>query len=418
MTGHIKTGGSWKTASKLAVKVAGTWKTASVGYIKVAGTWKQWFAALISDTFTRTTSGSLGTTDSGISWSTLRGTWFSNGSQAQSNDAGSTYALASVPLGSADATVSASTSGGVGVAFWVSDANSWWAAVPYYNQTSYSATDPCCSVGYGCSGCAQQSQSGSCTTSCNTVWDKTCSSTSLGYYTCPNGGELSACNGATQVITCHVKTYSCTSGYVSGTGCYLNGYPPSSYYYIGPATCASTTYQGTLARDCSSCPSATLGGGGNSTTGCYTSREVCTSTQNACPSGWSANNNCSSPMCYYTPPSSVNNVCQCGTYSYCNSCSYTAYSQYYYIRLLSSVNGTVSSPVGDQSVGQAVGSIKVTTSGSNVSAQAYSGSDLTGAIGSGLTHTTGATRGTSHGIIKITSDYNQGSTADNFSAGI
>jgi hypothetical protein len=84
---------------------------------------------------------------------------------------------------------------------------------------------------------------------------------------------------------------------------------------------------------------------------------------------------------------------------------------------LSSVNGVISSPVGDQSVGQGIGSIKVTTSGTNVSVQAYSG-NLSGAIGSGLTHTTGATKGTSHGIIKITSDYNQGSTADNFSAGI
>lgn len=419
MTGHIKTGGSWKTASKVGVKLAGTWKNVSVGYIKVAGTWKQWFAALITDTFTRTTSGLLGVTDSGISWTTLRGTWFSNGSQAQSNDAGSTYALASVPLGSADATVSASTSGGVGVSFWVSDANSWWAAVPYYNQTSYQAVDSCCTVSSGCSGCATQSQTGSCTSSCTASWVQSCQSTDLGYYYCPDGGELVTCNGASQVITCWIKSYSCpTNQYYNSSYNMCYWIPPLGNYPSGSTpTCSGTSYQGTRARDCQNCPSATLAGGGGSRNYCYSLVESCTSSQNACPSGWSANNNCANPLCYYTPPSSVNGVCQCGTYAYCNSCSYTAYSQYYYVRLLSSVNGVISSPVGDQSVGQGIGSIKVTTSGSNVSVQAYSG-NLSGAIGSGLTHTTGATRGTSHGIIKITSDYNQGSTADNFSAGI
>jgi hypothetical protein len=83
--------------------------------------------------------------------------------------------------------------------------------------------------------------------------------------------------------------------------------------------------------------------------------------------------------------------------------------------MYSSVAGNVTQTVSDVNVGQAVGSIKVITSGTSVTAQAYSG-NLTGTIGSAMTHTTAAARGTSAGIIKSTSDYSQGSTADNFSA--
>jgi hypothetical protein len=83
--------------------------------------------------------------------------------------------------------------------------------------------------------------------------------------------------------------------------------------------------------------------------------------------------------------------------------------------MYSSVAGSVTQAVADVNVGQAIGSIKVITSGTGVTAQAYSG-NLTGSIGNAMTHTSSATKGTSHGIIKTTSDYSQGSVADNFSA--
>lgn len=83
--------------------------------------------------------------------------------------------------------------------------------------------------------------------------------------------------------------------------------------------------------------------------------------------------------------------------------------------MYSSVAGTVTQPVSDVNVGQAISSIKVITSGNTVTAQAYSG-NLTDTIGTALTHTNTGAKGTSAGLIKTTSDYSQGSTADNFSA--
>lgn len=99
------------------------------------------------DTFTRTTSGSLGSF-----WTNVRGTWFANGSQAQSNDAASGYSLASATLASNDMSVSASVGGGGGVAFWVSDANNWWAASYTNTSSSYSCNCQTC-TSYCCNTC-------------------------------------------------------------------------------------------------------------------------------------------------------------------------------------------------------------------------------------------------------------------------
>ena len=84
MPGQIKVSGTWHNAKALKVKAtvsgASTWHAVSSGWIKVAGTWRQWFVGAVVDTFTRTTSGTLGTSDTGNSWTSLFGTWFSNGS--------------------------------------------------------------------------------------------------------------------------------------------------------------------------------------------------------------------------------------------------------------------------------------------------------------------------------------------------
>lgn len=150
------------------------------------------------DLFTRTTSGSLGSF-----WTNVRGTWFANGTQAQSNDAASNYSLASATLSSNDMTVSASVGGGGGVGFWISDANNWWAATYNNNSSSYSCN---------CQTCPQYS--------CNT-----CQVTS-----CPLCGSA----------------YGCSSGYVCQTSkCCVGGGS-----VIGNATlsCLSCTV-----TDCASC---------------------------------------------------------------------------------------------------------------------------------------------------------------------
>jgi hypothetical protein len=59
-----------------------------------------------SDNFNRLTSGSLGTSSSGGLWETLRGTWFTNGSSAQSDDAANTYPISLIKSSSDSTTIS------------------------------------------------------------------------------------------------------------------------------------------------------------------------------------------------------------------------------------------------------------------------------------------------------------------------
>lgn len=160
--------------------------------------------ASLIDLFARSTSGSLG----GF-WTNVRGTWFANGSQAQSNDAASNYSLASAPVSSNDMTVSALVGGGGGVGFWVSDANNWWAAA--YTNTSSS---------YSCN-CQTCSQANTCTvTSCPSCGSyKYCNSGYLcnGNATCCVGGgsvigsSLTGCNtcSVTSSALCGSSFFSC-----------------------------------------------------------------------------------------------------------------------------------------------------------------------------------------------------------------
>ena len=101
--------------------------------------------ASLIDAFTRTTSGSLG----GF-WTNVRGTWYANGSQAQSDDSASNYSLATGNLSSNNMTVSATVGGGGGVGFWVSDANNWWAAAYTNTSSSYSCNCQTCQQANTC----------------------------------------------------------------------------------------------------------------------------------------------------------------------------------------------------------------------------------------------------------------------------
>lgn len=177
MTASVKVGGAFHGLVGVKVRVAGTWRTTSKGFVKVAGTWRQWLASLITDTFTRANNASLGNTETGEAWSTLRGTaWGVVSNQASNSDAASNYPIATVPLGSADTTTSVSTSQGCGPAVWVTDANNWWASFHYSSSstgcgggaTGWSTTDPVtCACG------ARQTQSVADCSGAATAWSST-----------------------------------------------------------------------------------------------------------------------------------------------------------------------------------------------------------------------------------------------------
>ena len=342
MPGSIKNSGTWRNVTGASVKVGGTWRTVTAGFIKVGGQWKQWFFAKITDAFNRVTSGSLGTSDSGVAWSALKGTWFANGSAAQSNDAASNYSLAAVNLGSENATVSASVTPGCGPAVWVSSAGSWYASVVNVTQNSV------CTGGTYTYGCGSQ--------------------------TCSCGYSTSCCSPC-----------ACDDGVYPNCNC-------GSYSYTYDTQCPCTLQMYAL---------GSFGCGSSSTYPCS-------------QTGYACNDCGSSTSCCAA-------ACSCGSNCYCSTCTgcygYTTYT-YYWLRVIQSVGGAVSTVGSDVSVSSNPAAIKMVTSGGTITSTAYSDSAMTSALATRNDTPASPTKATSHGIVKAPSDVSQGSTVDNFSASI
>jgi hypothetical protein len=145
------------------------------------------FPTSLTDNFNRTTSGNLGSTSTGsYTWTADAGTWYTNGSRAQSdNTSGTPWALASLNAdGGGNATMNLNTpsGGGVGLAYWVSGAGSWYATFPYFE----SSTTQTCDSGSSCPGhsCTPANCCGSIIRAASHIWD------CLG----PGGGGWGGCS--------------------------------------------------------------------------------------------------------------------------------------------------------------------------------------------------------------------------------
>ena len=134
------------------------------------------------DSFNRA-NGSLGTSSDGKSvWSVDRGNFSIDSNKAYSTDTGNS--LATVPMDSStivSADINIETDkGGVGLAFWVTDANSWWSIYPGYESTTTTSTNTSCSGNvYICFG-IQNTPAGACNRSCGDI-------TVVAY--CEDGGQ-------------------------------------------------------------------------------------------------------------------------------------------------------------------------------------------------------------------------------------
>ncbi len=318
MPGRVRVSGAFRKTSAIRVKVAGTWRTATHAYVKIAGEWKQWFTVGAVDTFTRTTTSNLGTSESNIAWASRFGTWTANGSVAVSSNAvssGTAGALSYVDLLSKDATTSVGIpNAGVGVAFWVTSAGSWWAAHLTSDQTNTTVTYPCNCVCNGhnqttCNTCTNPAfgtyscpvtypatsstsavlqgnatlvngplvyagpatptytsqNQGAATVGSTTTYGSTVgASTSFRY--CPGGESQYSCSGTFFSTQCYTLTYSCTEGVLDGTDCYGGRYAGP---YLGPATCSGTYYTASIGYNCDglSCSSGQVGPSPGSTIG-------------------------------------------------------------------------------------------------------------------------------------------------------
>ncbi len=350
----------------------------------------------ITDSFNRanTTSG-LGVTDSGQSWLETRGTWKINSNKAQSTDAGSSYPLYSINIGAKNVNVGAEISnGGPGLAFWITDSNSWWASS--VNYTSVADRPYSCNCSTGCYSC--RNSSCGCET-CGTCRDSSCGCQTYGttcvlnaYCQHPDCGSSTtiSCAGNYQSSSDPGTLWTC-SGATLGQVC-SKAYVLDRWFY-------STCQQTTVTNSCR-------------TAACGCEQYNCIQ-YNLCQS-------CNCPCAQYA---SCESCANCGSYSYgCSTCyNNTEYAQ---IKLYSSVSGTVtvqstlnvwSGTTGSYTT--TAGSLLVSTSGNDITVKAYSDSSLTNQLGSTMTFTaTSPTRGNSVGIIKTPSTANAGNTVDSFTA--
>ena len=464
MSGKIKTDSStWANVVDIQIKKTdNSWGLAKSAWVKTdSTTWVRWFLGPISDTFTRSTSGSLGTADTGETWSNISGVWYSNGSQAQSDTSASSYPIATITYGVSDVTISAAVGQGTGVATWVTDANNWYALVPYQTQVNSTYACNCTCNGHyqsysypvyyscaNCSACGSYTSGGSTST-----YNATCTSTQTGSsyagsaslsYTCPSGGYLSSTRCCTDSTTTSTQNVS--------IGCYsaFSGCPnPYNGYYVNEVSapgicgcptgankhCCYYTTTVTTTNYCSSSYSATAvyscpSGQTVSGASCYSPTYSTTCT---CPSGGSLSGttctvtnpgtttcySCQNSSCGVNYYASGSTFISGGTYPNCDSYGGSCQTcgtltNAYYVRLLQSSNGTISNLTGDISVGSAVASVRLNTQGNVLSYQAYAGSDLSSLLTSGSYTVTSPTTTNNHGIIKAPSSYGQSSVVDNF----
>lgn len=398
---------------------------------------------IITDTFSRS-DGSLGTSSSGHLWSVLRGTWSISSNKATSATAGSSYPLASVDVDAKNVIVSADiTDGGPGVAFWITDANSWWASSVNYRTTS------------GCTGSGGNASSGggNCGSYTNPTYAPT-TCTGAGGNSSSGGGNCGDLVPATFApTTCTGPGGNATSGggncgtlipatsnttcgdYSANADC---NYEQAYYPFSTVTTCpAGKTYIPSQGNCCEvgivggttiyfNCVAATSGCTGGKTynlaLGCgfpfpiaagFRGTNVTTTTQ-AYYTG-SLQGGEQTGQAYYT--GSLQGGQQLTQGYYAGSTQTTYYTD---LKIYSSVSGTITTAATSTLNSNVSGyseanSIKVTTNGESISAQAFSSSGLSSQLGSTLTHTaSGANRGTKTGIIKTPSDANAGSLLDNF----
>ena len=329
------------------------------------------------DTFDRADSASdIGSASDGSLWSTVRGTWGILTNRASTSSSASTYPMATIDMPKQNVTIDLlDTANGTGAALWVTDSGNWWAiAVDQETLTTYS----------------------------------TCNASNCNAYTNYSGSNCNAYS-----FTCNTYTAACT---------------PGNVYYVASCNTFNTSNCATYA-----------GGGcsGYSGGGCsaYNSGKTCKSWYATYCSSWYATY-CSSWNAATCVAYSYNAVCNSGGYLYYNcsggtsNCNaYTNFSgsncnAYFaytygcnpvttypaYIRLYQSVANTVTQ-IASQAISAVAQSLRITTSGSQITTKAYSDTNQVTQIDSDWVYTpTGVALTPKYGIVVTPTNYNQGST--------
>lgn len=199
--------------------------------------------AAFVDTFTASNSASALPQSTGL-WQAILGVWGVTSNKAYASTLVSGYAVATVDTMTEDVTVKSTTDNtgaGVGVSFWVTDANNWWGA--HSTKTSSTAAPYTCPSGGTVSG-----------STCSYTYAAAAYGTTPHYGSCPggytfhgiccllNGHEWVGCIGANHTAGPTTYTYGCPSGGgLSGTTCYVSyAGTPTTYYQHNMAIIKNT----------------------------------------------------------------------------------------------------------------------------------------------------------------------------------
>jgi hypothetical protein len=354
------------------------------------------------DNFNRTNQSGLGTATDGSTWNTLRGSFSISSNTAVGVDTNYPMANQTMPFSNVEIDLLGTTQGSA-ASLWVTDSGNWWAV-----------------------GMTQEPES------CNCTYYYTASTNYYtGYTAVYTAGNLNSSytNGNWNVANCNATT--CTGGYNASNCATAN-----CVAYNG-TTCNNYACNGYNAYVCNSYNAynskTKTGGNCNAYSGGNCAGYRCSGSYNAvnCAAyGCSAYNTqtCISYTCnaynsYYYNGNVVNGYYNAPTLWYYNtntestttysgpfaSCS-TCYPQY--IRIIQSVANTVS-VVTQWSIGTLAQSLKIKTSGSQITVSAYSDTSLVTQIGSDLIYTpTGVAVTPVFGLTVIPSSYNQGYATD------
>lgn len=328
----------------------------------------------ILETFNRSNQSGLGSIK-GQAWKVWRGAWSIVSNKASSSSASGDNALATLKFTKTDVTVSVSGADpGMGAAFWVTDANNWYASV--YTQTQTCQT---------CSNCNAFSGG-----NCNSFVPGNCNSPATG--NCANGTVC--CFPGVTPGTC--AAFTCLGGFTPGNCKVFNSAntgnrnPPYGFCHqpsgFNPATC------------------------NNSIVCANTNPPTCNNGQ--CCFG---NFDTWSPYCGGTfnpatcSPGAFNPVVCNAFFTF--SCNCTTENR---VSILRSLAGTVTT-LSNNLFSATIQSFRTILSGSQATVQAFSTTTYTSQIGNSVVQSiTSPQKTTQHGIIKSTSSIGQGSTIDEF----